>query len=542
MAYEGNAKIARMVQPESLRGEEFQEWSRGRGEDVWMMFCAAIAGDLETIRELVAKDPNLINCEYQYLTPLRFAVRENRRAVADFLLEKGVNPVYMFGDSLLTIARDRGYAELVALFESILRDKYHIIPEGAIIAAAIKNCDPALALAILEKQPALLHAADEQGNQPIHWAVLTRQVDLINRLLNLGADIHAMRPDGARPIDLTNGDYFYRSWYRDLPPTGLRKHEVLVGYLMARGAYCDISVAARIGYYDRVKELLDQDPNLANRVPSYSGYYSGLPLRVAAGAGYSEIVKLLIERGANPNEPEQGIAPHGGALHAAISGKHFEIVKMLLVHGANTNAAVESSGNCLSLAKHVVASREMTDLIASYGGTLTVELVCYYGELDTISEMLHSNPQLNLESGIGYIISEGHQQCMELILRFQPDILKKFAVKEIRTPEFARWLMERGLDPNSCDWLGATLLHHAASAGNIELAEVCLEFGAEINAIDTDFSSSPLGWAARNGKKEMLEWLLKKGADPELPGDEPWALPIEWARRRGYEDITRILL
>ena len=32
---EQNAKIARMVQPESLKSEEFQPWSRGRGVDVW---------------------------------------------------------------------------------------------------------------------------------------------------------------------------------------------------------------------------------------------------------------------------------------------------------------------------------------------------------------------------------------------------------------------------------------------------------------------------------------------------------------------------
>ena len=66
-------------------------------------------------------------------------------------------------------------------------------------------------------------------------------------------------------------------------------------------------------------------------------------------------MKLLLARGANPNEPEPGIAPHGGALHAAIGGKHHDVVKLLLEHGANPNAAVESSGNCLSMAKYVRA-------------------------------------------------------------------------------------------------------------------------------------------------------------------------------------------
>ena len=42
-----------------------------------------------------------------------------------------------------------------------------------------------------------------------------------------------MRPDGARPLNLTNGDYYYRGW-RDVPPTALQRHEVLIGYLLAR--------------------------------------------------------------------------------------------------------------------------------------------------------------------------------------------------------------------------------------------------------------------------------------------------------------------
>ena len=65
-----------MIQPESLRSEEYQHWSRGRGVDVWAMLCASITGDLVTIKELAERDANLIDCEFEYFKPLRFAVRE----------------------------------------------------------------------------------------------------------------------------------------------------------------------------------------------------------------------------------------------------------------------------------------------------------------------------------------------------------------------------------------------------------------------------------------------------------------------------------
>lgn len=533
------AKIARMVQPNSLKSADYQPWARGRGVDVWAMICAAIAGDLETIRSLVARDPKLVSCEYEYFTPLRFAVRENQRAVVDFLLEKGADPAYEAGDSLPGIARNRGYRELAALFETKLKERYQIVPEGAAIAAAIKARDGAQARALLEKQPELIHAADERGNQPLHWAVMTRQIELIDYLLERGADINAARPDGIRPLHLTNGDYDYRGW-RDVPPTALQRHEVLIGYLLARGADYDISTATKIGDLDRVRELLDQNPALVNQVPAYS-YYTGLPLRNAAGAGHIEVVRLLLERGANPNEPEPGIAPHGGALHAAISGKHYEIVKLLLEQGANPNQEVESSGNCLSMAKWTGAPQEIVNLIASYGGTLTVDLVCHDGNLEMLAQMLRANPQLPVGE------SFDHPQMMELVLRYQPDLLKRtpdptawWSLATPKTPEFARWLMEHGLDPNRPNWLGITLLHRCAAKGDIEVAAVCLEFGADINAVETEWSSTPLGWAAREGKKEMVEWLLKKGADPQLPEDEPWARPCEWAKRRGHPEIQKL--
>jgi ankyrin repeat protein len=137
---------------------------------------------------------------------------------------------------------------------------------------------------------------------------------------------------------------------------------------------------------------------------------------------------------------------------------------------------------------------------------------------------------------------------MQLILKHQPDILRRIPDPtpwwSLATPKnagFANWLMERGLDPNRRNWLGITLLHRCAAKGELETAQVCIDFGADINIIETDSSSTPLGCAARAGKKEMVEWLLEKGANADAPEDEPWARPIEWARRRGHPDIARLL-
>jgi RNA polymerase sigma factor (sigma-70 family) len=109
-------KVQRMIQPEALKKREPLTWSPGIGTDVWEMFCACITGDLPTVKALVARDPSLVRAHYEYRTPLSFAVRENQLAVADFLLDHGAEPLAL-GD-VVEMARDRGYAEMVAMLEA----------------------------------------------------------------------------------------------------------------------------------------------------------------------------------------------------------------------------------------------------------------------------------------------------------------------------------------------------------------------------------------------------------------------------------------
>lgn len=58
-------------------------------------------------------------------------------------------------------------------------------------------------------------------------------------------------------------------------------------------------------------------------------------LQEVAAQGNSEMVKLLLERGADVNNSG---GPYGTALQAAVTQGHPEIVKLLLESGANANS------------------------------------------------------------------------------------------------------------------------------------------------------------------------------------------------------------
>jgi ankyrin repeat protein len=362
-----------MIQPEALKHETPWIWSAGSGTDVWEMFCACVNGDLATVTRLLDKDPSLVRSHYDYRTPLYFAVRENQVEVAEILLDRGADPLGLaVNDSFLQIARDRGYAEMERLLEAKEASLHGASPRGNPVAAAIRERDLSRVRSLVDESPDLLHAGDERGSQPIHWAVMTRQLEIIDELLERGADVNARRQDGARPIHLSNGDYHYRGW-RDVPPEVTTTRAEVLAHLVARGAEVDICTAAHMGDLSRVRELLDRDPSLANRVSDWGSYYlgGGAPLWNAAARGHMEIVKLLLEHGADPNLPEEGMAPHGRALYAAVYNGHFEIAKLLLECGAYPNPEVESSADALSIAI-MNSDKRMIDLLASYGARWTI--------------------------------------------------------------------------------------------------------------------------------------------------------------------------
>ncbi|MCB0099805.1 MAG: ankyrin repeat domain-containing protein, partial [Caldilineaceae bacterium] len=58
----------------------------------------------------------------------------------------------------------------------------------------------------------------------------------------------------------------------------------------------------------------------------------------------------------------------------------------------------------------------------------------------------------------------------------------------------------------------ATALHYAAWSGHIEIAELLLKCGADIDLYDETYDAPPIGWAGENGQSAMFNCLLEKGA------------------------------
>jgi ankyrin repeat protein len=93
--------------------------------------------------------------------------------------------------------------------------------------------------------------------------------------------------------------------------------------------------AAAFGLVERLRELLDRDPELP-RAFSGDGFTA---LHLAAFMGHSAATRLLLERGADPNAVATSaqIGPVQ-PLHSAAATRQLDCARLLVEHGADVNA------------------------------------------------------------------------------------------------------------------------------------------------------------------------------------------------------------
>ncbi len=135
----------------------------------------------------------------------------------------------------------------------------------------------------------------------------------------------------------------------------------VVALLLASGITLDVFQAATLGHADRVRELLDADPR---QVDAWSpdGF---TPLHLACFFGQEPVVRLLLERGAQPGAVARNpmrVQP----LHSAVAGRQTEIVSALLERGAPVNGRQHLGWTALHEAANQ-GNREMSEILLRNG-------------------------------------------------------------------------------------------------------------------------------------------------------------------------------
>lgn len=143
-------------------------------------------------------------------------------------------------------------------------------------------------------------------------------------------------------------------------------HAELARLFTERGASLSFAEACALGDLDRVRDLLKDDPSLlqSRTVDGYPAFALAIffgqpdvaryliehgadvnaqaqnaqkvfPVHAAAAANDTHTMKMLLERGADPNARQQ---LDFTALHGAASRGNIEMAKLLIAHGADPKA------------------------------------------------------------------------------------------------------------------------------------------------------------------------------------------------------------
>ncbi len=324
---------------------------------------------------------------------------------------------------------------------------------GAEIHDAVKAGDLARVRTIVESDPALVDARDENGRTPLHWAARGTDDRIIAFLAERGADVNALDGSGIAPLH---------------------------------------SLASR-GNVEGIRILLEKRALVDIAAPDKK-----TALHFAALGRHEDVLKCLAERGATLEvRDDYGRTP---LVVAAREMAGLAVVKTLLDLGANVDAADRFEDTAVTLAAWR-GSREVVDLLLERKADLPTDP----GKTGQVLESAASN---GLSGLFSRLVARGADVSAE---KEGGRTLLHVAAEGGSIPVL-KALASKGLDVNRQDAFGWAPLHFAADLGRTEAIDWLVCRGAGIEA-RTAMGQSAYNIAEDNGDRGTMDFLAAKGFD-----------------------------
>lgn len=472
-------------------------------------------------------------------TALQWAVFDGDVAEAKRLVAAGadVNATSNYGVNALLMAADISSTELIQLLLKHGANANAANPEGETALHLVARAGNVEAAKLLVKAGAKIDPRENWGGQtPLMWAAARRQPAMVEFLLSKGAD-----PD-ARGVE--------RDYQRVATAESRAKS-------MDRGGFTPLLYAARENCRECVEALIRHKADLD--LPDPTGV---VPMVIAMINGNTDIAKRLIEAGANVNQWDMfGQAPlhiaiatmdgggggRGGGGGNPLDSDHpqkatgAELVQMLIDRGANPNQQTVYPS-----ATRSVGGRGTTPFLVAVG-TGNIELVKQLVAKGALVTLATSEGQGAIHAAIQARGGGGGAPAAGAGGRGAgagsgarggggagpAGAPPGGAARPGPQVELIRYLAGLGADVHIMaerNWRyrtrGGSTLHYAVRTGNLAIVQAIVDLGVDVNVRDEDGLTS-LDYAMGRGhvafmqqrqppNKAIADYLRSKGANVEL--------------------------
>ena len=316
-------------------------------------------------------------------TDLHWAIFEGDFAAAEKLVKAGadVKAKTIYGITPMHLAADNNYTPMIRLLLNAGADAESPNPDGETALHLAARAGNTEAAQLLLKAGARVDAREQFGEQtPLMWAVARRKPAMVELLIQHGADINArsairdyqrVATAESRAKQLDRGGftplmYAARENCRECVEI-LLKNKVDLNLPDPSGV-SPLSIAMVNSNWDIARRLVEAgaDVNqwdwygsspLAVAVGGINSRNGGLPLDEPNKTTGRELVTMLLERGANPNQQtyfrpaERGGGGRGTTpFLSAVQTGDMELIKEMLAHGANPKLATSEGQGAIHMA------------------------------------------------------------------------------------------------------------------------------------------------------------------------------------------------
>jgi len=340
----------------------------------------------------------------------------------------------------------------------------------------------------------------------------------------------------------------------------------------------DIVEAIKEGNFQKVREMVKKDPDVASGVITYPcEYYDWSLLLVSVRFNNKDISELLIKSGADVIR--NGYFSYETPLHIAAEYNAKDVAELLIKYGANVNAEASVEQTPLHTAAYH-NSKEVAEILIANGarldardyfcgchrsGNTPLHYAVWGGSKDVIRLLVEKGADINetnlgddhrdtpLYTAVKYDKKEVYDLLIELGASAK-DWPLHYAVYEGNMEKVKNLVEVEGMDVNSRSYSKETPLHHVK---DLEIARYLLKKGADVKAGNyygymaktPEIAKLLISYGAkvtsgslfRAKNKRVAEILINNGADVNAKDDSDMT-PLHQFSERGNKEMVELLI